>query len=88
MRKPIQSCEKILEEFRIILELEKKAAETYHQLAQDCDHPEVAQVLEKISREECEHAAIAARLVNTAEHYAKKSLNIPIRPLKTLKEDS
>ena len=62
MRKPIQSCEKILEEFRIILELEKKAAETYHQLAQDCDHPEVAQVLEKISREECEHAAIAARL--------------------------
>jgi rubrerythrin len=62
-------CEKILEEFRFILELEKKAAALYHQLAEDCDHPEVCAVLEKISQEERAHAKIATLLVETAERY-------------------
>ena len=73
MRKPLAACEQILEEFRMILQLEKKAAESYHQLAQDCDHPEVSQMLERISREEFGHAAIAARLVKTAELYTNKT---------------
>ncbi len=71
MRK-LDACGQVLEEFRKILQLEEKAAETYHQLAQDCDHPEVSQMLERISREEFGHAAIAARLVKTAEFYANK----------------
>ena len=73
MRRPIEACEKFLEEFRMILQLENKAAETYHQLAQDCDHPEVSQMLERISREEFRHADLADRLVKTAEFYSKQT---------------
>ena len=73
MRRRFEACEQILEEFRKILQLEKKAAETYHQLAQDCDHSEVSQMLERISREEFRHSDLADRLVKTAEFYAEQS---------------
>lgn len=61
--------EDIVREFQEILSLEEKAAQVYHQLAQDCDHPEVRRMLEKMAGEEREHAGYARELVEIVTKY-------------------
>jgi rubrerythrin len=72
MKKLLTTPQEILEEFRTILQLEKKAASVYRQLAQDCDDEEVGQMLERISQEELHHAEIAETLFALAEGFISK----------------
>ncbi len=72
----IRTPEEILREFRIIFDLEKKAAEIYQQLAQDCEHPEIRIALENISMEERVHMKVAKKLVQIVEKKIRVSKDI------------
>ena len=63
-RKP--ELEQLLEEFRVVLALEEKAAATYLQLAQDCEEGEVQDMLHEIARQELAHVEIARTLLQIA----------------------
>ncbi len=61
------TAEELLEEFRLALALEEKAADTYRELASDCDDTQARIWLLELSRQELKHARIARRLVRLAE---------------------
>ena len=63
MKKIRRNPEQILNAFREIQSLEKKAERIYHQLSEDCDDPWAKERLEMISLEERVHAGIARKLV-------------------------
>jgi rubrerythrin len=61
--------EALLEEFRLVLAMEEKAAWTYRQLALDCDDEEARSLLFELSRQEEHHVKIALRLLSLAEKW-------------------
>ena len=67
------SPENLLREFEMILALEEKAAQTYHQLATDCDDAEARNLLFAISRQENAHVEIAKNLVHLASEWVQKN---------------
>jgi|GEM_PF-6921524 len=71
------TLEQILEEFRVVLALEEKAASTYLQLAQDCSDEEAKEMLFEIARQESAHVEIAKKLVQSTTEWAKRRPRSP-----------
>lgn len=71
-KKIIRSPKEILRDFEEILSLEQRAAEVYHQIAEDCDDEEIKFQLEEISQEEKGHVKIAQELVQIAQALVEK----------------
>jgi rubrerythrin len=87
MKKVFATPQEILEEFRAILQLEKKAANVYHQLAQECGDEEVGKMLEKISQDERAHVEIAQTLFELVQRLVEHMEwpgQIDLDPLKHL----